>query len=360
MHAEPAMRILVLNCGSTSLKYGLFHAHGTGVPRALAGASLPLAPADMPPLAQLLERLPHRPDAIAHRIVHGGDGLGEVALITSPVLAGLEAHAALAPLHAAHAIELVRVGAALELPQVAAFDSAFHAGLPPHARRYPLPETAGVHRVGFHGWSHRAAMDRYAAITGRTMPSLVILHLGGGSSAAAIREGRSVDTSMGFTPLEGLMMGTRAGDLDPGIVLHLIRNGYTPERLSHLLHHESGLRGVAGDADMRLLLSRTDQPARLAVEMFCYRVRKYVGAYLAALEGTAEAVVFTGGIGERAPEIRRRICVGLEWAGIMLDTERNGRGDELISAAGSRLHVYAIRSNEEALIAREAAALLHA
>jgi len=201
-------------------------------------------------------------------------------------------------------------------------------------------------------------MERYAVVACNAAPTLVTLHLGGGCSAAAIRDGRSVDTSMGFTPLEGLMMGTRPGDLDPGIVLHLIRTGYTSERLEQLLHHESGLRGVAGDADMRALLARTDEPARLAVEMFCYRVRKYVGAYLAALEGAAAAVVFTGGIGERAPEIRRRVCVGLEWAGVVLDAERNLRGDERISADGSPLRLYTIRSNEEVLIAREAAALL--
>lgn len=154
------------------------------------------------------------------------------------------------------------------------------------------------------------------------------------------------------------MMGTRPGDLDPGIVLHLIGTGYTPQRLERLLHQESGLRGIAGDADMRALLARTDAPARLAVEMFCYRGRKYVGAYLAALEGAAEAVVFTGGIGERAPEIRRQVCAGLERAGVVLDAERNRRGDERISADGSPIRVYTIRSNEEGLIAREASVLL--
>jgi acetate kinase len=352
------MHILVVNCGSTTLKYGLFHTDGTGVPHPLAGASIPLTSAGIPPLARLLDHLPRAPDAVAHRIVCGGEGLGEVALIDGTVLAGLESQAPLDPLHAAHAIELVRVAAELKLPQVAAFDSAFHAALPAHARRYALPDIAGLHRVGFHGWSHRSAMERYAAIAGNPRPTLVTLHLGGGCSAAAIRDGRSMDTSMGFTPLEGLMMGTRPGDLDPGIVLHLIGTGYTPQRLERLLHQESGLRGIAGDADMRALLARTDAPAGLAVEMFCYRVRKYVGAYLAALEGAAEAVVFTGGIGERAPEIRRRVCAGLEWAGIVLDAERNRRGDERISADGSRVGVYAVRAGEELLIAREASTLL--
>jgi acetate kinase len=163
---------------------------------------------------------------------------------------------------------------------------------------------------------------------------------------------------MGFTPLEGLMMGTRPGDLDPGILLHLMRAGYTTEQIEEMLYRESGLRGVAGDADMQTLLTRTDGPATLAVEMFCYRVRKYVGAYLAALEGTAEALVFTGGIGERAPAVRRRVCAGLAWAGIVLDPARNVRGDECIGSSDSRLGVYAVRSNEEALIARETLALV--
>jgi acetate kinase len=352
------MRILVLNCGSTTLKYRLFHTDGSGVAHALAGAVVPLTAAGSPPLAHMLDHLPHPPDAVAHRIVHGGDGHGEVALIDGTMLAGLESRAEFAPLHAAQALELVRAAAELKVPQVAAFDSAFHGTLPSHARRYALPEIAGLERVGFHGWSHRSVVDRYAAIAGSPAPTLVTLHLGGGCSAAAIRAGRSVDTSMGFTPLEGLMMGTRPGDLDPGIVLHLIRTGYTAERLEHLLQHESGLRGVAGDADMRALLARADGPAQLAVEMFCYRVRKYVGAYLAALDGVAEALIFTGGIGEGAPEIRRRVCVGLEWAGVILDPERNLRGDERISTDGSPLGVYTIPSNEEGLIAREASALL--
>jgi acetate kinase len=352
------VNVLVLNSGSTTLKYGLFHVDGSGTAQPLVGATFPLASAALPPLARVLERLPAAPDALAHRIVHGGEGLGDVALIDAAVLASLESHASLAPLHAARAIELVRDGTGLRLPQVAAFDSAFHATLPAHARRYALPELAGLHRVGFHGWSHRSAMERYSATAGSSPPTLITLHLGGGCSATAIREGRSVDTSMGFTPLEGLMMGTRPGDLDAGIVLHLLRNGYTPERLEHLLQHESGLRGVAGDADMRAVLARTDEAARLAVEMFCYRLRKYVGAYLAALEGRATAIVFTGGIGERSPEIRRRVCAELYWAGVVLDPERNLRGEERISTDSSRLGVYAIRSTEEALIARESAGLL--
>jgi acetate kinase len=350
------VNVLVINSGSTNLKYGLFHAEPGGGVHSLSGAVVPLSRGAS--LDWVLEQLPQQPDMIAHRLVHGGEASGEVALITDSLLAALDAGAGLAPLHTAPALRLVRLAAALQVPQVAAFDGGFHATLPPHARRYPLPQVPGVHRTGFHGWSHRSAMERYAAIARRPAPSLVTVHLGGGCSATAIRAGRSVDTSMGFTPLEGLMMGTRPGDLDPGIVLHLMRSGYTADQIEELLYRQSGLRAIAGDDDMRALLARTDDAARLAVEMFCYRVRKYVGAYLAALEGAAEAVVFTGGIGERSAEIRRRVCQGLDWAGVVLDPTRNLSGEERISAPDSPLGVYALRTHEEALIAREALALV--
>ena len=350
------MNVLVLNCGSTSLKYGLFHGEPGSSVEALAGAAVPLSAAAS--LDWLVPRLPQAPDLVAHRLVHGSANGGEVAMLTESMLAALEADTALAPLHTVHALRLVRLAAALGLPQAAAFDGGFHATLPPHARRYPLPELPGVGRTGYHGWSHRSAMERYAALAGRPAPSLVTLHLGGGCSATAILAGRSVDTSMGFTPLEGLMMGSRPGDLDPGILLHLMRAGYTVDQIEELLYRQSGLRGVAGEADMRTLLTRTDAAATLAVEMFCYRARKYVGAYLAALEGAAEALVFTGGIGERSPEIRQRICAGLEWAGIRLDPGCNARSEERIGASDARLGVYVLRSNEEALIARETLALV--
>ena len=351
------VNVLVINCGSTSLKYGLFHGEPGGRVDALAGAVLPLSAAAS--LDWLVPRLPQAPDLIAHRLVHGGANGEDVAILTESMLGELEADTALAPLHTVHALRLVRLAAGLGLPQAVAFDGGFHATLPPHTRRYPLPELPGVLRTGYHGWSHRSAMERYAALVGNPAPSLVTVHLGGGCSATAVRAGRSVDTSMGFTPLEGLMMGTRPGDLDPGILLHLLRAGHTVDQIEELLYRQSGLRGVAGDADMRTLLTRTDEAAKLAVEMFCYRVRKYVGAYLAALEGTAEALVFTGGIGERSPEIRQRICSGLAWAGIVLDAGCNARGEERIGSGDSRLGVYALRSNEEALIARETLALVH-
>jgi acetate kinase len=200
--------------------------------------------------------------------------------------------------------------------------------------------------------------ERYALISGSPEPSLITLHLGSGCSAAAIRQGRPVDISMGYSPLEGLVMGTRPGDLDSGVLLHLWGAGRDYHDLQHLLHHESGLKGLAGTSDMQELLARTDQAAGEAIELFCYRVVKYVGAYLAALQGEAEAIVFTGGIGENSPEIRSRICAPLGWLGLSLDPARNARSEEWISTDSSPLGAYAIRTDEESGIAREVLRLL--
>jgi acetate kinase len=258
----------------------------------------------------------------------------------------------LAPMHNGPALEGIDATLGSGVPLVAAMDTAFHATLPPRAWRYALPELAGVRRYGFHGWSHRYVTERYAALTGSAEPTIVTLHLGGGCSAAAILRGRSVDTSMGYSPLEGLVMGTRAGDLDAGILTHLLHQGMSLTQLEQLLQHGAGLKALAGTADVRELQGRHDPAAELALEVFCYRIQKYVGAYLAALEG-AEAIVFTGGIGEHSPEVRRRVCERFGWAGLTLDVERNRRSELRVSAEGSRLGAYAIPTDEEYLIARE-------
>ncbi len=352
------MRLLVINCGSTSLKYKLYQAQDHEL-SLLAAASVGLTPGEEESLiARVLTALPARPNAVAHRVVHGGDRFAAVVRVDEDVLRALTELTPLAPLHNAPALRALEITRALGVPLVAAFDTAFFADLPPLARRYALPPMSGVRRYGFHGWSHRFVMKRLAALNGEPEPTFVSLHLGSGCSAAAIRRGQPVDTSMGYSPLEGLIMGTRAGDVDPGVLLHLLEQGWDGERLGHLLHYEAGLKGLAGTADMRELLSRTDSEARQAVELFCYRAVKYVGAYLAALEGETQALVFTGGIGENAPAIRERICRSLEWAGLRLDPTRNARGDERISATGSPLRVYAIRTDEEAGIAEEALRLL--
>ena len=301
---------------------------------------------------QALAALPAPADVIAHRVVHGGGRLPDVVRIDAEVLRILREVTPLAPMHNGPALEGIEATLGLGVPLIAALDTAFHATLPPRAWRYALPELAGVRRYGFHGWSHRYVTERYAALTGSSAPTIVTLHLGGGCSAAAILRGRSVDTSMGYSPLEGLVMGTRAGDLDPGILTHLLHEGMSLQQLEQLLQHGAGLKALAGTADVRELLGRNDAAAELALDLFCYRIQKCVGAYLAALEG-AEAIVFTGGIGEHAPEIRRRVCERFGWAGLTLDVERNRRNELRISAEGSRLAAYAIPTDEEYLIARE-------
>jgi acetate kinase len=345
------MRVLVINCGSTTLKYKLFQDR-EGALDQLAAAVVETTGGYRAAVERALAALPAPADVIAHRVVHGGGRLPDVVRIDSEVLRILREVTPLAPMHNGPALEGIEATLGSGVPLVAALDTAFHSTLPPRAWRYALPEIAGVRRYGFHGWSHRYVTERYAALTGSSEPTIVTLHLGGGCSAAAILRGRSVDTSMGYSPLEGLVMGTRAGDLDPGILTHLLHSGTSLPELDHLLQHEAGLKALAGTADVRELLGRDDAAAELALDLFCYRIQKCVGAYLAALEG-AEAIVFTGGIGEHAPEIRRRVCQRSGWAGLTLDVERNRRNDLWLSAEGSRLAAYAIPTDEEYLIARE-------
>jgi acetate kinase len=309
-----------------------------------------------------------RLDAIGHRVVHGGERFARPAVIDDGALAAIEALEALAPLHNAPSLAGIRACRALlgaGVPMVAVFDTAFHLTLPERAWRYAIPgdlaRRHGIRRFGFHGTSYRWVLSRYCALTG-TPPeraTLVALHLGAGCSAAAIQAGRSIDTSMGFTPLEGLVMGTRSGDLDPALVGYLARKeGVATEEVEGWLNHRSGLLGLSGrSSDIRDLLAheQADPRARLAVDLFCYRARKYVGAYLAALGG-ADALVFTGGIGEHAPEVRRRICAELEWSGLVLDPVRNAAAvgrEAVISAEGVRLRALVIPTDEELVIARD-------
>lgn len=350
------MRILVINCGSTTLKYQLFLADRTGM-QPLARGVVEARGGHRAAVAKALDGLPHPPDAVAHRVVHGGGRYPDVVAVDAGVLSQLRELGPLAPLHNGPALEGIEATLKLDIPLIAAFDTAFHRTLPQRAWRYALPDLAGVRRFGFHGWSHRFVTERYAELSGNPQPTIITLHLGSGCSAAAIQRGQSVDTSMGYTPLEGLVMGTRPGDLDPGILIHLMQQGMTLDRIQRLLHQESGLQGLAGNHDMRELLGRSDEAALAAVEIFCYRILKYAGAYLAVLGG-AEAIVFTGGIGENSPEIRRRIGEGLRWAGLEVDELRNSRGEECISTQTSRMAAYAVRTDEERVIAREAFRLL--
>jgi acetate kinase len=310
-------------------------------------------------------------DAVGHRVVHGGDRFQRSVRIEDSVLRGIEDMIELAPLHNPHNLKGVaaaRAALGTEVPHVAVFDTAFHHTIPERAYLYAIPyqlyRRHKVRRYGFHGTSHRYVAYRWRELTGvsRDETRNIPLHLGNGCSACAIDRGNSVDTSMGFTPLEGLVMGTRSGDLDAAVLDYLgSKEGLSPTEVDNLLNKQSGLLGLSGlTNDMRELLAEAhendDRRARLAIDIFCYRARKYIGAYLAALGG-ADAVVFAGGIGENAAEIRTQICHGLEWAGIELDEAANARmvgGTEgRITTESSRLAVWVIPTDEELLIARD-------
>jgi acetate kinase len=309
--------------------------------------------------------------AVGHRVVHGGERFQRSVRIDDAVLAGIEECVELAPLHNPANLKGIRAARALlgqGVPDVAVFDTAFHATLPEVAYLYGIPyqyyRRFKLRRYGFHGTSHRYVAYRYGRLRG--IPServnVITLHLGNGCSACAIRAGRSVDTSMGFTPLEGLLMGTRSGDLDPSVLEYLCeKEGVSPQEVVSILNRQSGLLGISGlTADMRDLLAEEaehqDRRARLSIDLFAQRVKKYVGAYLAVMNG-ADALVFAGGIGENSPEVRARICAGLGWLGLELDPERNaaaigGRAGP-ISREGARLAAWVIPTDEELMIARD-------
>ena len=308
--------------------------------------------------------------AVGHRVVHGGERFKESTLIDDRVLKGIEDCIDLAPLHNPNNVKGILAARDLlgqDVPQVAVFDTAFHHSIPEQAYLYAIPyhlyRRHRIRRYGFHGTSHRYVAFRYRALRNltREQTNIITLHLGNGCSAAAIKAGNSVDTSMGMTPLEGLVMGTRSGDLDPAIVSVIAgKEGMSSSEVDTLLNTQSGLLGISGlTNDMRELQAELkehdDRRVRLAIEIFCYRARKYIGSYLAAMGG-ADGIVFTGGIGENSADVRARICTGMEWAGIHLDGQKNqetaGR-EGLISAAGSKLLVYAIPTDEELLIARD-------
>ena len=308
--------------------------------------------------------------AVGHRVVHGGERFTESALITYEVLKGIEECIDLAPLHNPINIRGIKAAQQLlgrTLPQVAVFDTAFHHSLPEHSYLYAIPYhfylRYRIRRYGFHGISHKYMAYRYRLMrdVAREQTNIISLHLGNGCSAAAIRGGRSIDTSMGMTPLEGLVMGTRSGDLDPAILSFIAaKEGLSPHEVETLLNKQSGLLGISGlTPDMRVLQKERkdheDRRARLAIHIFCYRAKKYIGAYLAAMGG-ADAIVFTGGIGENSPEVRALICEGLEWAGLKLDMQKNQKTigvQGAITQDDSRLAAYVIPTDEELLIARD-------
>jgi acetate kinase len=405
------MKVLVLNCGSSSVKFELFEsepeqaladglAERVGQPGAEPGMLHytragndrltweKAMPDHRQAIAYIVEALTspehgvlgsiHEVGAVGHRVVHGGEDFSASTIIDDEVLAVIERNCELAPLH--NPPNLTGILACRELlpsvPQVAVFDTAFHAQMPRRAYLYGIPysyyENLGIRRYGFHGTSHRYVTGvalEYLAGRGKPVDGckIVTCHLGNGCSMAAVVGGRSIDTTMGFTPLEGLLMGTRSGDLDPAIVTFLVEHtGGTAGEVYDLLNKRSGLLGISGVSnDMRDLLEAAEggnARAAAAIEVFCYRIKKYIGAYAAAMGGL-DAVVFTGGIGENAVDIRRRCVEGLDFLGLRLDEGRNSaRGGEEkvidVSMADAPARVLVIPTNEELLIARDTARLV--
>jgi acetate kinase len=380
------MKVLTLNAGSASLKFDLiengrklFSGAIEEIGRApvfsvMRGKDIasqePVSARDYAEATRCaLEKIGQKPDLVGHRVVHGGDCFAGPAVLNDEVMHQIEALEELAPLHNVSAVSAIRAARqelGAETGMVAVFDTVFHRTIPPQARSYALsPElTDGgrVHRYGFHGISHEYMRDRYAHLTGKSPGevSAVTLHLESGCSACAIRDGRSIDTSMGFTPLEGLMMGRRSGDIDPAIIGYVMRRKHMHiDRIEELLNTESGLLGLSGVShDTRELMKHidTNENVRHAMDVFCYRALKYVGAYLGSVNG-ASALIFGGGIGEDTPFVRERVCAGLEWCGVRLDPELNSRvinKEICISKPDSSLQVWIVLVEESLSIARQA------
>jgi acetate kinase len=388
--AEPELNVLALNSGSSSLKFGLYCVGPSRIERLFSGeaesigdkggkchaedaggsvlfsetGSIPSQREAIVCIGRLLidAKMP-MPAAIGHRIVHGGSKLRQHCLIDDTVLTQLEAAAAFAPLHIPSALSVIRF--AQEhfpgLPQAACFDTTFHAGLPDIARVLPIArelQFEGIQRYGFHGLSCESIVRQLA----NDLPNrLVIAHLGNGASVTAVKSGKSIDTSMGLTPTGGVIMGTRSGDLDPGVLVYLIRaKKFDAAMLEELIDHHSGLLGISGvDSDMQRLheAASSNADARLAIQMFCYSVRKQVAAMAAALGGI-DLLVFTGGIGENDVEARAAICGGLSCLGVSLDKAQNRSASNSINDAASRCAVQVLASQEDEEIARHTKALL--
>jgi acetate kinase len=355
--------VFVVNCGSSSLKWSVVDVESAAT---LGAGTVQKVVDHASALADVLEVAPlEAVVAVAHRVVHGGERFSAPVLINDSVLASIRDLAVLAPLHNpanADGIEVAR-RALGDVPHVAVFDTAFHTSLPPRAFTYAVPRAWGVRRYGFHGTSHAYVSREAARVLDRPVSdvNVIVLHLGNGASASAVAGGRSIDTSMGLTPLEGLVMGTRAGDVDPALVLHVRRtHNLTTEEIDAVLNSRSGLLALAGDNDMREVQRRVlagDPAAELALDVYCYRIRKYVGAYLAALGG-ADAIAFTAGVGENDAVVRARSLAGLERLGIAVDPARNEAGETVISTDDSAVAVLVIRTNEELEMATQAAALV--
>jgi acetate kinase len=394
-----AARVLVLNCGSSSVKYRLLEPRtglvlGSGLAERIGETDetgetggrllhrsdgqdfarrLPLTDHAQALDAVLAAFAEHGPDlgdglvAVGHRVVHGGSRFSSPTLVDEDVLAAIDELAALAPLHNPAGATGIRAArkALPDLPHVAVFDTAFHRTIPPRAATYAIPSswrsTYGVHRYGFHGTSHAFVSRRVAELLDRPIgqTNTIVLHLGNGASACAVEGGRSIDTSMGFTPLQGLVMGTRSGDVDPALPEYIGRvAGLDPAGVNRALNTESGLLGLTGVSDLREVAARAeagDPDAELGLQVYCYRIRSYVGAYLAVL-GRLDAIAFTAGVGENSALVRGRALAGLDGLGITVDPGRNtapGSGSRRISADGAAVSVLVVPTDEELEIARQ-------
>jgi len=358
-----AILTLTVGSGEASRRTARIRNHAEAVEHLVSWMTDPASGVDMSSASEI--------EAVGHRVVHGGEKFTRSTLVDQVVWRELEELIDLAPLHNPHNLRGISAARAVlgnDIPQIAVFDTAFHQSLPEISYLYAIPyqyyRRYKVRRYGFHGTSHRYVAHRYRQLTGRTREDtrIITLHLGNGASACAITAGKSHDTSMGFTPLEGLVMGTRSGDLDPAILDFLgAKEGMSSGEVETMLNKQSGLLGLSGlTADMRELLAEEDanhdRRATLAIDLFCYRARKYIGAYLAALNG-ADAIVFAGGIGESSPDIRRRICEGLDWLGIATDPEKNATlthgAEGRFDRDGSRVELWVVPTDEELLIARD-------
>jgi acetate kinase len=380
--------ILCLNGGSSSLKFAAYRMDGAAEERVFSGAVEAIGAeggrawlrSKQSVIADQSGRFPDHAAAIkamfaafeqhgvkdlaavGHRIVHGGQKFTRPQLVDNELKRALKALVPFAPLHLPSQLAMIEAVAAHypELPQIACFDTSFHSSMPEVAQRFALPEKLwqqGIKRYGFHGLSYEYVVAKLGKELG---PRAIISHLGNGASMVALKDGRPIDTSMGLTPTGGFMMGTRSGDLDPGVVLYLLHQGYSADQLETLLNHESGLLGVSGQAsEMKVLLEQrsNDPAAALAVKMFCYQIRKYVGAFAAALGGL-DTLVFTGGIGERAAAVRAEICQGLEYLGIALDSDANTKGAPIISVSNSCCLVRVVETDEDLMIARHTREIL--
>lgn len=398
------MRILVLNCGSSSVKYQLIDtsinialAKGVVSRIGMSDALLNHKPFDRPEVKISAEILDHimaieyvvqtlqqrdhgvikdksEIQGVGHRVVHGGEEFSDSALITALVLSQIRNCVDLAPLHNPHNLKGINAAQRIfpGVPQVAVFDTAFHQMMPPTSYVYGIPyilyKKHGIRRYGFHGTSHHYVAHRAVQLLRKELKDLLMItcHLGNGASITAIKDGKSIDTSMGFTPLEGLLMGTRSGDLDPAVILYIMAHEeLTLNEANTLLNKHGGLQGISGvSSDMKDILEESEKgnkSAQLALDIYCYRIRKYIGAYTAALGGL-DVLVFTAGIGENAPVVRKNACKNLEILGIKIDEKRNQeavKAEAMISSPKAKVKVLVIPTNEELVIARDTERIIH-